>query len=198
MHATILSAGPHLLETYRPLERVSPRAVRIAVNAAAAKVACDYWCCGDGQTFARIDPVASPDPMTLFTITDSDSWFHSRAEVRRRFEAHQRGGDQPGGLRLWGPVARDLGAPGAATAWSITAALLLAVRLGARDVEVHGHYHEGDDPGNITDCAGFALAKRLDTRPRVLADWQTMRRWAHDRGIRVVEVAPVREVMPCT
>ena len=200
MRALILSAGPHLLETYRPIERMSPSPVRIAVNSAAEKVACDYWCCGDGQTFARIDPRPRIDttPPTLFTITDSDSWFRRPRKVSERFEAHRRAGDRPGGLRLWGPVARELGAPNAATSWSVTAALMLAVHLGARDVEVHGHYHAGDDPANTTDCAGFTLAKRIDTRPRVLAAWHEVRRWAQSRGVRVVEVTPVREVVSCT
>ncbi len=189
MRVAILSAGPRLAETFDPSE---PFGARIAVNAAAAVYPCQWWCCGDAQTFARVVPPADWPAPALFTMTESDSHFRNRKSTAQRLERHR--------MVLWSEVVQRVHPPAEATNWSITAALALAVDLGASEVNVYGHYYEGEDESNVTDCSGYTLAKRAENRERVIRDWRVVRRWAEGLGRRIHEHAPAHhaEAAPCT
>ncbi len=175
----IISANPNLKKCYTP--QTHHRSV-IAVNSAAGLFPCDFWSCGDAKTFARVEPLSRSPLPALFTLTESDNDFKAHSRVAERFLQSK--------VMTWKPVRATTGAPAEAVNWSITAALMLAVELGADAVEVYGHYGPGDDPANVTDCAGFELKKRLDTKQRVMADWNITKAWAVDRGVTVREIHP--------
>ncbi len=179
MRFAILSAGPSLRQTFDPS---APFEERIAVNSAAAVHPCGWWCCGDAQTFDRVAPPADWPVPVLFTVTESDSHFRRRQVTSDRFDRHR--------LVLWGPVGRRVGAPNESLTWSITAAIVLAVDLGAREIDVYGHDTEWQDPQAHTDVLGHQLGRRVEIRDRMIADWHTTTRWAAGLGVRVREHTP--------
>lgn len=186
MRVAILSAGPRLGETFDPAERFD---ARIGVNAGALAYPVDWWSCGDAQTFARCElPEDWPAPV-LFTMTDSDAHFRNRQATIDRLKRHR--------MVLWSEVRRRVCPPTEGTNWSICAALVLAVDLGAQVIEIFGHYYPGEDPDNITDLSGYELAKRKENRARVLADFAVVKRWAEGRGIQVLERVPREEGARC-
>lgn len=168
MRIAILSAGQSLRQTFDPTEHFD---LRIGVNAAAAMHYCDWWSCGDAQTFDRIEPVGFP---VLFTMTDSDSQFRRRRVTAERLERHR--------MVLWSEVAKRVHPPSVWSNWSITAALGLAVDLGAKDVQVYGH-----DMTGTVDSSGHRLDKRAENWKRVGRDWLLTRAWAVEQGLRINE-----------
>lgn len=165
MNAAILSAGQSLRQTFDPDARFD---VRIGVNSAVQFFHCDWWACGDAQTFARCVAIGYP---VLFTVTESDSWFH-RHEAR--LAKHR--------MVLWGAVRDRQHPPEGALDWSISAALALAVDLGAASVHVYGHDMSGD-----TDVSGHQLAARPANWKRVAAAWSATVAWAQERNVRLFE-----------
>ena len=170
MHAALLSAGPSLLTAYDPRERFD---VRIGVNAAAGVAACDWWACGDGQTFVEVKPIGTP---VVFTLDSDDG------RVRIHRASHARKAEHR--LFSWPEVQTD--APTCWKEWSLTAGLVLAVDLGAERVDVFGHGPFGD-----TDCVGRRFACRLTNWDRVHRDWSDVCRWANRRGVEVINRSEV-------
>ena len=140
MNISILSAGPSLRQTFNPDQRYD---LRIGVNGAASVFCCDWWCAGDGQTFAETTPVGFP---VLFTMTKDDGHLR-RAGVAGRLLKHR--------VVEWGPILTRSGAPSCAQNWSVTMAVVLAVDLGARHIDLFGHDMKG-----TVDCNGKRLEKR--------------------------------------
>jgi sugar phosphate isomerase/epimerase len=171
MRVAILSAGPSLRQTFDPDARTD---LRIGVNAAATLFACDWWSCGDGCNFYELRPIGTPH---LFTVTDSDAWLKRTEEVKARFASHH--------VETWGPVGSALNAPDGATTWSITAALMLAVHLGGKSVDVYGH-----DMVGTVDAAGRNIPARAGNYGRMREHWQSVREWAERRGVTVAEHRP--------
>ncbi|MFI4862426.1 MAG: hypothetical protein ACIAXF_17305, partial [Phycisphaerales bacterium JB063] len=66
MKIALLSAGPSLRQTFNPDAKFD---LRVGVNRAAGAFHCDWWSCGDGQTFLEHEPVGFP---VLFTMTEAD------------------------------------------------------------------------------------------------------------------------------
>lgn len=177
MNVAILSAGPCLIQTFDPDTRHD---LRIGVNRAAGVIPCDWWSCGDGQTFREHVPIGLP---VLFTMDHQDGQLRADNRVKERVARHR--------VVVWGDCNRALdGLPACWSNWSITASLALAVWQGAKRVDVHGHYYDGEDETNCTDVSGKRLDKRKETRPRVIADWRQMVSWANKQGITVEEHRP--------
>lgn len=173
MRVALLSAGPSLRQTF---DFDAHFDLRIGVNSAAAVAHCDWWACGDGQTFARVEPIGLP---VLFTIDPADGWFRMTSNVQARRDRHR--------VVSWSEVEQRLHPPheSAWKDWSITAALVLAVDLGATSVSVYGH-----DAVGTVDVAGHALNARRDFWPRVIAAWAATKDWAGGKGVRVIEHRP--------
>lgn len=170
MKIAILSAGPSLLQTY---ESDADYDMRIAVNAAAALRFCDWWACGDGQTFARVTPIGLP---VVFTM-DANDGHYRRPGVPERLAQHR--------VVAWSWLREQIEAPACWSNWSLTAAIALAVYHGAEHIDIYGH-----DRCGTTDVAGFELAKRAEHWPRVNRDTDTLIMWARERGVGVKEHHP--------
>lgn len=166
MKIAILSAGPSLRQTFNPDEHFD---LRIAVNSAASAHHCDWWACGDAQTFDRVEAIGYP---VLFTMTESDSHFRNRSSTAERLKQHR--------MVLWSEMGLRLRPPQCWSDWSITAALALAVDQGGRQVHVYGH-----DMAGTIDINGHRLEKRAENWKRVAAAWDEMTRWASAQGVRV-------------
>lgn len=166
----ILSAGRSLRQTYDPRE---PFDVCIGVNAAAAIFHCDWWSCGDGETFARVKAIGFP---VVFTLDVDDGHYRIPAAAKR-LKKHR--------VVAWSELRGRTDAPPTWTDWSISAAVALAVDLGAEEIHVFGH----DGHGTV-DVSGHELAIRAGNWPRVNASWAAMVSWARARGVSVIEVQP--------
>ena len=174
MRIALLSAGPSLRHTF---DSDLAYDMRIGVNAAAAVARCDWWSCGDGETFARIEPIGKP---IVFTMTPDDG--HLRTpKVAGRLERHR--------VVRWSSIKPRVNPPKCWTNWSITAALALSVDLGARQIDIYGH-----DMSGTVDCAGHELAKRAKMWDRksnsVRRSTEEVIRWCRESGIRVVHHQP--------
>ena len=174
MRVGVLSAGPSLAKTYCPGADTD---VRIGVNAAASLFECDWWSCGDGATFARVEPVGRP---IVFTMTPDDG--HLRTpQVAKRLSEHE--------VVRWSSIKPRVSPPKCWTNYSITAALALAVDLGASRIDIYGH-----DMTGTVDCAGYRLAKRAEQWDRksnsVRGSTNEVVRWCRDIGIEVVQHRP--------
>jgi hypothetical protein len=166
----LLSAGPSLKQTFDPDAKFD---LRIGVNRAVGTYHCDWWACGDGQTFREHVPIGYP---VVFTMSHTDGQLRAK-DTLERLDKHR--------VLTWGDFARQddgAGLPPCWTNWSITAGLTLAVCLKAREVHVYGH-----DMAGVTDVSGRRLDKRAENWKRVGRDWLTMVGWAKDRGVLVRE-----------
>lgn len=181
MKAAILSAGPSLRQTFNPDEHFD---VRIGVNAAAKFYCCDYWSCGDGRTFREITPVGYP---VVFTMSHVDGQLKADRHTVERLKKHR--------VIEWSEVSKQVIPPVGWSNWSITAAVPLAVSLGATEIHVYGH-----DLVGTVDVAGRNLKCREQRfrsgqHTNVPDDWRTIREWASDRGVVTLEHQP--EAAPC-
>jgi len=144
---------------------------------------CDWWSCGDGQTFHRVEAVGLP---VLFVMQPDCSWYRQTSAIRDRFARHRVVG--------WDKVRDSVTPPNEWSNWSVTAALALAVEQGASRVDVYGH-----DCRGIVDVSGHTLAKREDTWKRASNSvphcWRITRDWAASRGVEIIEHQP--EIDPC-
>lgn len=174
MRVALLSAGPSLRQTFDVDEHFD---VRIGINSAAAMVHCDYWSCGDGQTFERVNPLGVP---AVFTMRADDARVARKRQKIEPDKAHR--------FIDWPAIKESCVPPQCWSNWSITAAIALAVHLKADSIDLFGHGPFGD-----TDCSGFKLAKRMDNWPRVQADLEEMVRWVQSLGVLFVH----REVAAC-
>lgn len=184
MRVALISAGPSVLHTFDPTKRYD---LRIAVNSAAAVFHCDWWVCGDGQTFERIvnhpehDVVGVP---AILTLDRADRGFRSSGKVAMRHARHR--------VEDWGFVRDGVHPDNGAQNWSVTMALALAVQQGGREVHVFGHYHPDQAEPLDADCIGFKLASRPEKfttkRPtNVPTDWATTKSWAQRQGVTITE-----------
>lgn len=167
MKVAILSAGPSLVQTFDP---DAGHDLRIGVNRAAGSFHCDWWSCGDGQTFREHEPIGLP---VVFTMDRHDGQLRADCNVGERFARHRVVG--------WNECRDALagrGLPGCWDNWSITAALALAVWQGAKHVDVYGH-----DMRGIVDVAGRRLDKRAENWKRVGKDWLMVSGWAREQGL---------------
>ena len=178
MRVALLSAGPSLPQMFDP---DAQNDLRVGVNSAAALFHCDWWACGDGVTFARVEPIGYP---ALFTLSPDDANLKANAD---RLSQHR--------VEPWGPLKQRFDSPQCWTNWSLTAGLVLAVDQGASEVYVYGHDFEIAPRSEVTDCVGYSLPKRRDNRDRVIRDWREVRKWAEGRGVPVREIQP--EVSEC-
>lgn len=172
MRVALLSAGPSLLETFSGEADFD---LRIAINAAATKFEADWWSCGDGCNVYDIVPIGHPH---LFTNTASDNWLRKDEWIKERL-CHYR-------VETWGPVAKAVGPPGGVMTWSVTAAIPLAVWLGATSIDVYGH-----DMRGTVDIAGREIPRRANNYRRMAQHWQLACDWA-ERRHRIV----IREHKP--
>jgi hypothetical protein len=127
----------------------------------------------------------------LFTMTDADGQFRRFRDTPKRLERHR--------MVLWSECSKALAGRGLSSCWnnwSITAALALAVWQGAKHVDVHGHYYDGENPDNCTDVSGRRIEKRKEQRPRVLREWKDMVAWAIEQGLTIKEHLPAE--VSCT
>ena len=167
MRVALLSAGPSLAQTFDP---DAGHDLRIGVNRAVGSFHCDWWSCGDAQTFAEHEPIGYP---ALFTLDDTDGQFERFANTRDRLTKHR--------VVLWSEIGNALagrGLPASWTNWSITAGLVLAVWKGAKHVDVYGH-----DMSGVVDIAGRRLDKRAEQWKRVGKDWLMVSSWAREQGL---------------
>ncbi len=171
MKAALLSAGPSLRQCFPWSERFD---VRIGVNAAASAAHCDYWACGDAQTFEEVAPLGFP---VVFTLDDQDGRLRHNRRNAARLAQHRVMG--------WNEVRDRVHPPAAFSNWSITAALALAVDLGITELHVYGHDMDG-----VVDCQGRAFIKRRENWKRVGTDWLTVSAWARERGVRIHHHTP--------
>lgn len=172
MRVAILSAGRSLRDTFDPDASFD---LRIGVNSAAAMHHCDWWSCGDGQTFDRVVPIGLP---AVFTLDPDDGWYRKQRRTAERIKRHR--------VMAWSQMKKQLpGAPDCWTNWSITAALVLAVEQGATQVHVYGH----DMRGTI-DVEGHELARRAELWPRVIDDWRATLAWTRESDVVVTQHGP--------
>lgn len=167
MKVAILSAGPSLVQTFDP---DAGHDLSIGVNRAAGSFHCDWWSCGDAQTFAEHEPVGYP---VLFTMTGADGQFRRFRDTPDRLAKHR--------MVLWGECSDALagrGLPACWNNWSITAAMALAVWQGAKHVDVYGH-----DMSGVIDVAGRRMDKRAEQWKRVGKDWMMVSGWAREQGL---------------
>lgn len=162
----VLSCGPSLARA-----QIAPRfdGVRIGVNNAATRHVCDWWVYGDLESFGLWSADVKHRPQTFCA-----------GEVLDRMA--RRSIHRPCPVMRWEDV--DCGCPAQWRVFSITAALVLAWRLGAQHVEVIGADMHGPD-----DFTGRTHAARGEQR------WQAERAlfasvtdWLFGQGVIVHHV----------
>lgn len=161
MRIAILSAGPSL--RLWPEEVFIAYDVRIAVNSACEFIACDWWCAMDRIALERLKPKGDPRIYTRCGLSNKmrnlPESILSRVTMRERFKCEPS---------VW-PI----------TAWeglSITAALQLACKLGAKQVDVYGHDMDG-----IVDWRGMLGPDSAPPRRGRKPHNRGPDRWARER-----------------
>lgn len=198
MRIALLSAGPSLLRFRDEPESGGAWALRIGVNRAACRFACDWWSAGDAQTIRRHAPAdvrfgpphegeQRQEPVIgrpcILTLSPEMEWFRRHApELYATF---------PRWL-TWEQI-RDSGhVPGPhpdLLSWSAPMALALAVVLAAEWGERHPEVHcfgvdmQGDSDFTGEPHARFSKRSRWQ---RERAHWDEMTRWAIANGTTVI------------
>lgn len=180
MRVALLSAGPSLVRTFDESERFD---LRIGVNSAVGFFRCDWWSCGDGQTFERVyqhrGVIGLP---VLFCMSPDCSRFRATSRLVKRYKAHRVVG--------WHEVRKRVHPPANWDSFSVVASVPLAVDLGATRIDVYGH----DCMGTV-DVSGHDMAKRAYHFERtdggsVQDRWAMITEWAADKGTEIVEHQP--------
>jgi hypothetical protein len=128
----IACPGPSLLHTWQEPDVCDPV---LAINGAAALVACDWWCVGDAEVLSWY-----PQVIPLIGVYHQDTWWRRfRRDLIACHEMH------------WDEIRCE--PPHHGSHWSTTlpAAIALAARLGATHVDLYGCDWSGGDyaPGVI-------------------------------------------------
>jgi len=169
MRIAVISAGPSARRTF-DADASGQYDRTIGVNAAACVFACDYWSVGDTLGFQRLTPVGLP---IVFAMDDSRN--SNQCNCPKRFGMHQ--------WLTWESVRDALGCSPADVwlNWSATAAMGLAVHLGATEIDVYGV-----DQSGMTDVSGRTTPGRSDARwGREVPNWYETLKWVRSRGITV-------------
>lgn len=169
MRIALLSAGPSL----NRFDESEPYDLRIAVNTAAARHRCDWWSVGDHRPYLDIDALGK-DALRIFMM-----------------------GPEIGHLESLGVILGDR-----AMAWSelkglcpvvnwdefsATAAVVLAVQLGATAIDCYGcDMHGTKDYAGRSDIGGRPTVRSEDDRwPKERRIWNALMDWLESLGIAV-------------
>lgn len=179
MRVALLSSGPSL-NHFDPSVSYD---MRIGVNQAACAHACDWWSAGDEQTIFRHlleGPLVKGDP-SICTMTPASDRIRDRCPDRQ--------------FRIirWEQLRDAQNPPQQWDTWSCTAALVLAVHLGATCIDVHGVDMSG--PSDFTGASYSRFHANRWKRERPV--WETLVSWARGRGVRVHWPQESRVVQAC-
>lgn len=165
--AAIISAGPSVVDTYDPAE---PFDVRVTVNSSAQLFESDWWSVADPENFVRQVPKGAPKLLVMHPEPERYT------AARERYLQHEVMG--------WDELKAELDDP---PKWrfSVTAAILLAYHLGARQIEVFGHDMDG-----IVDCGGYSVAKRKQNWRKIVPVWQVVEKWLGNGGATLHQHTP--------
>lgn len=178
MRAVLLSAGPITLGRFDP-EQPGRCGLRIGVNTAATKYACDWWVCADQDRFATITPLGTP---ALFTMTPERD--KMRTFNQDKLAIHPR-------VATFDEARCDLeaagvGPPPGSMRWSCPSALILARWLGVSELFCYGVDMDGD-----CDCTGQSTIHRNPKRwSEEKAVWDKLVVWGLHLGMTVTRATP--------
>lgn len=175
MRVGIASPGPFMIARLHLLESCD---FLIAVNRAIERVDADYWCFCDYSVFGMFTIPQGRDPILIVgpNVTDNikpgqagqpDHPDWQRFRLRRRLEWKHFRTVPP--THTW-------------DSYSVVAALVAAVNLGASEIHTAGH-----DMTGTTDFRGTACEGRNETRwQEERTFWDQTTAWASASGVSVI------------
>jgi hypothetical protein len=174
MRVLIVSDGP----SSAALDPCTPRDITIGVNAAATRIACEWWCVGDAQTILRHSVEDAPRVIGRPAIASFSNMIDDVGRVQPDVLSHRE-------LLHWEMLRDALQPPQEWDTYSGPASLVLAtwVVSGHADasIEVHGVDMTGDRDAIGVPNQRFNTARW--TRERRI--WSSVLAWVRDRGITV-------------
>lgn len=178
MRAALLSAGPSLVRTYDPDAKYD---LRIGVNTAVQKFACDWWSVADGHRFIEIDGdgtvIGKPDVWMI-----DAQHLHVQCYAADRYKAYRFHG--------WDATFDEVGASRSWANASAPCALILARSLGATEVDCYGVDMAGglDVSGKIDGSTHYRNEKRWELERGL---WHLIVEWLQNRGTTVRRINDV-------
>lgn len=174
MKAAILNPGPSLVETFADREGYD---IRIGVNRAVGAFRCDYWAILDSaEAFEQAKPIGTPAILSI-----DASWLRLLKMTEPGPRAAKHRFIDFNDVSAIVPIAQVC-----QKIYSIYAAIALAYKLGANQIDVYGADWEGEaDFDGRTWCNNNRGEDRWKSERN---GFESLRTWMLERGVLVTRI----------